>query len=242
MRRQVSCGRAGDYLLNYISEINGFERWLETHQLPTLAQLLWYKIAYWSSRAGWPEWTQVDNRRLMVSLQIAREASLTESRERLVNAGLIEYKKGKKGSPGRYRIISFEEKATGYTYNMQVQNGDSDENTYNMKAQAVTIPVRKPVVYPGVQSVGIIKEKDKDKNKNKPLSLQVVEKRERGLVSAALTIGKSQHTVNDRRGESRPRHQNFDQDKVDYDALVLERVRARMAEGAGRIGAALNNH
>ena len=84
--------------MNYIAEINGFERWLETHPLPTLAQLLWYKLLYWSSRSGWPEWTQVDNRRLMVSLQIAREASLTESRDRLVNAGLIEYRR-EKGIP-----------------------------------------------------------------------------------------------------------------------------------------------
>lgn len=137
--------------MNYISEINGFERWLETHQLPTTAQLLWYKIAYWSSRAGWPEWTQVDNRRLMVSLQIAREASLTESRERLVNAGLIEYQKGKKGTPGRYRIISFEGNTTEYPCNLKVQT----------EVQNVVYPV----VYPEVQTVGIIKDKKKNKRK-----------------------------------------------------------------------------
>lgn len=124
--------------MNYIAEINGFERWLETHSLPTLTQLLWYKLLYLSSRAGWPEWTQVDNRRLMVSLQIAREASLTESRDRLVNAGLVEYQKGRKGVPGRYRLISL---ATEYTYNLKVQ----------------------PEVYPVVQSVDIINNKNKQK-------------------------------------------------------------------------------
>ena len=217
MRRQVSCGRAGDYLLNYISEINGFERWLETHQLPTLAQLLWYKIAYWSSRAGWPEWTQVDNRRLMVSLQIAREASLTESRERLVNAGLIEYQKGKKGSPGRYRIISFGKNVTEYAYNMQVQNRDSNENTYDLKVQTVTQAVVQPVVYPVVQGVDIIKRKEKIKTDS--LSLQTVERRDKG----------------DSLPRSRDRSQNFEQSRTDYDALVLERVKARMAEGAGHI-------
>ena len=113
--------------MNYIAEINGFERWLETHPLPTLAQLLWYKLLYWSSRSGWPEWTQVDNRRLMVSLQIAREASLTESRDRLVNAGLIEYRKGRKGSPSRYRIISIY--ATECAYNLKVQNGGKGNPT-----------------------------------------------------------------------------------------------------------------
>lgn len=143
--------------MNYIAEINGFERWLETHSLPTLAQLLWYKLLYWSSRSGWPEWTQVDNRRLMVSLQIAREASLTESRERLVNAGLIEYQKGRKGIPGRYRMISFSEKTSKYTYNTKVQN----------EAQSVVYPVCNPVVYSEVQNVGIIKNKQKQKQKQR---------------------------------------------------------------------------
>lgn len=147
--------------MNYLSEINGFERWLETHQLPMTAQLLWYKLIYWSSRAGWPEWTQVDNRRLMVSLQITREASLAENRERLVNVGLIEYQKGKKGSPGRYRIISFEENTTKYTY--------------NLKAQNVVYPVAYSEVYPEVQTVAINKEKEKKKPK-KSISNDIPEK------------------------------------------------------------------
>lgn len=132
--------------MNYIAEINGFERWLETHSLPTLTQLLWYKLLYLSSRAGWPEWTQVDNRRLMVSLQIAREASLTESRDRLVNAGLVEYQKGRKGVPGRYRLISL---ATEYTY--------------NLKVKPEVYPVVQPEVYPVIQSVDIINNKNKQK-------------------------------------------------------------------------------
>lgn len=202
--------------MNYISEINGFERWLETHQLPTLAQLLWYKLAYWSSRSGWPEWTQVDNRRLMVSLQIAREASLTESRERLVNAGLIEYQKGKKGFPGRYRIISFEKNTTTYTYNVKAQSEGEQGNTYNVNVQTVTNPVRNPVVYPVVQSVDIIKEKDKNKNKHKSLSSQTVEKRDKG----------------DSLPKSRNRFHNFEQRKTDYDALVMEQVRARLNQPA----------
>lgn len=113
---------------------------------PPLTQLLWYKLLYLSSRAGWPEWTQVDNRRLMVSLQIAREASLTESRDRLVNAGLVEYQKGRKGVPGRYRLISL---ATEYTY--------------NLKVQPEVYPVVQPEVYPVIQSVDIINNKNKQK-------------------------------------------------------------------------------
>ena len=137
--------------MNYIHEINGFERWLETHPLPTTAQLLWYKLLYWSSRTGWQEWTQVDNRRLMVSLQIAREASLTENRDRLVNAGLIVYQRGKKGCPGRYHIVSFEKNTSEYTYNLNVQNEGQSE-VYSE-------------VYSEVQTVDIINNKKKKKQK-----------------------------------------------------------------------------
>lgn len=142
--------KKGGRALNYIAEINGFERWLETHSLPTLSQLLWYKLVYLSSRAGWPEWMQVDNRRLMVSLQIAREASLTESRDRLVNAGLVEYQKGRKGIPGRYRLIS-------------LCGRNTTEYTYNLKVQPEVYPVVQPEVYSVVQSGDIINNKNKQK-------------------------------------------------------------------------------
>lgn len=149
--------------MNYIAEINGFERWLETHPLPTLAQLLWYKLLYWSSRSGWPEWTQVDNRRLMVSLQIAREASLTESRDRLVNAGLIEYRKGRKGSPSRYRIISIY--ATGCTYNLKVQNGGTGNPTEYTTGYTTEYPTE--CTY---NLKALINNKNKQKQNNPPIS------------------------------------------------------------------------
>lgn len=153
--------------MNYIAEINGFERWLETHPLPTLAQLLWYKLLYWSSRSGWPEWTQVDNRRLMVSLQIAREASLTESRDRLVNAGLIEYQKGKKGSPSRYRIISIY--ATECAYNLKAQNRGK-ENPTEYPSEYTT---EYTTEYPSECTYNLkalINNKNKQKQNNPPIS------------------------------------------------------------------------
>mgnify|MGYP000140447480 CR=1 FL=1 len=135
--------------MNYIAEINGFERWLETHSLPTLSQLLWYKLVYLSSRAGWPEWMQVDNRRLMVSLQIAREASLTESRDRLVNAAgrIPEREKRHPGAVSPYLIM----RKKHYEY------------TYNLKVQPEVYPVVQPEVYSVVQSGDIINNKNKQK-------------------------------------------------------------------------------
>lgn len=66
-----------------------------------------------------------------------------------MNAGLVEYQKGRKGMPGRYRMISYEKYAT--------------ENTYNLKAQTVVQNVVYPEVYSEVHSVALIKDKKKQK-------------------------------------------------------------------------------
>lgn len=93
--------------MNYITEINAFEQWLETHYLPISSQLLWYKLMSVCNRAGWSEWVTVDNLRLMAAMQMSREATLIKARDELIKAGLIEYKKGRKGSPNKYHMIPF---------------------------------------------------------------------------------------------------------------------------------------
>ena len=93
--------------MNFISEINAFEQWLETHYLSNSSQLLWYKLMTMANRSGWSEWVSVDNLRLMAAMQMRREATMIKARDELIKAGLIEYQKGKKGSPNKYRIIFF---------------------------------------------------------------------------------------------------------------------------------------
>lgn len=110
--------------LNYLAEILAFEQWLETHHLPILPQLLWYKMLYLCNRSGWSEWVTVDNLRLMAATQMSREATLIKARDELIKAGLIEYQKGKKGSPNRYRMISIAEKNT---FKSVVQNAAESE-------------------------------------------------------------------------------------------------------------------
>lgn len=90
--------------MSYIDLINAFERWLETNYLPSSAQLLWYKLIHIFNRAGWCEWVTVDNQRLMSVIQMESEKTLIRCRDKLIEAGLFEYKKGKKGSPNQYKI------------------------------------------------------------------------------------------------------------------------------------------
>ena len=73
--------------IDYIKQLNGFERWLESPYLPSAAQLLYYKLLSINNMAGWCEWIQVDNQRVMSRCQMSREATLVENRNKLIEAG-----------------------------------------------------------------------------------------------------------------------------------------------------------
>lgn len=92
--------------VNYLKEIVEFEKWVEENTLPTVAQLLWYKLMGRCNRMMWPEWFAIDNLRLMSMLHVSKE-TFRKAREALVAAGRIEVRPGKKGSPSQYRIIPF---------------------------------------------------------------------------------------------------------------------------------------
>lgn len=103
--------------MTYIDLINAFEKWLETNYLPSSAQLLWYKLIALFNKAGWSEWITVDNRRLMALVDIEREATFISWRNKLMEAGLFEYQKGKKGSPNRYKICTYNFESTNSSTN-----------------------------------------------------------------------------------------------------------------------------
>lgn len=92
--------------MTYIDLMKAFEIWLETNYLPPVSQLLWYKMIGLFNRCGWVEWISVDNQRLMALLDIRREATFISYRDKLIEAGLFKYEKGKKGSPNKYKICT----------------------------------------------------------------------------------------------------------------------------------------
>lgn len=120
--------------MSYLDLINAFEQWLETNYLPSSAQLLWYKLIHIFNRAGWCEWVTVDNQRLKSIMQMDSEKTLIRCRDKLIEANLIEYKKGKKGCPNQYKI-----------------------NTVNFTVQMTVKTTVKTTV-----NVSNIKDKDKD--------------------------------------------------------------------------------
>lgn len=152
-------------MMSYIDLINGFERVCESEALPAASQLLWYKLIYLFNRRGWPEWVQVDNMRLMSVSGIKDEKTLIRSRSKLIELGLFEYKPGKKGFPGRYRIKE-------YTF-----TGFLPVNTpVNVPVEMpVNMTVNTPVNVP-VETPDIIRHKTKTKTKTEKKTTDVVQK------------------------------------------------------------------
>lgn len=141
--------------MDYIKEINAFERWCENNYLPISSQLLWYKIMQRFNRNGWREWVSVDNLTLMAAMQMSREATFIKARDELIKAGLMEYQKGKKGTPNRYRMISFFEKNT---FKSEVQSVVESEVQTVVQSEVQSV----------VESVDINKHKTKNNQKSNP--------------------------------------------------------------------------
>ena len=113
--------------MTYIDLINAFERWLETNYLPISSQLLWYKLISLFNKCGWSEWVVVDNQRLMALLDMKREATFISCRDKLIESGLFEYQRGKKGSPNRYKIC---------TYNFESINSSKNSSINSSKKRS----------------------------------------------------------------------------------------------------------
>lgn len=105
---------------------------------------------YQANKCNWPEWVTVDNLRLMAAMQMSREATFIKVRDDLLKAGLIEYQKGKKGSPNKYRLIPF-----------------TFKNVVKSEVETVVNPVVKSEVETVVQQVAETVDIDKDKTKTK---------------------------------------------------------------------------
>ena len=56
--------------MTYIDYLNDFNRWLESGNLPGGSQLMYFKLLNVFNRAGWPEYVQVDNLRMMLMIGV----------------------------------------------------------------------------------------------------------------------------------------------------------------------------
>lgn len=68
------------------------------------ARVLYYKFLALFNAYGWPEWITVGNPQLVAEAQIGNEKTTLLHRDKLISAGLLDYQKGRKGAPNKYRL------------------------------------------------------------------------------------------------------------------------------------------
>lgn len=90
--------------MNYLREINAFRRKMERAPLSHTAQILWYVLMDFDNRLRWMEEFQVGNDRLEELLGGISKNTLISARKELVDAGLLTFTQGKKGTPSTYHL------------------------------------------------------------------------------------------------------------------------------------------
>lgn len=68
------------------------------------SQIMFFKLTYLAYENGLNQWFEISNSKLMDLSMIQSETSFKRSRQKLIELGLIEYEKGKKGKLGKYKI------------------------------------------------------------------------------------------------------------------------------------------
>lgn len=132
--------------MKYLTEINAFRNYLKTNALEAITQALWYVIIDYHNSCNWERWITIDNQRLMAELSIS-EKTLIKHRNKLIQAGLIEYKsQQRKKNSGKYKLLSFElgevgkiktteQTAENITPDSKADNKSTVKNTADSKAE-----------------------------------------------------------------------------------------------------------
>lgn len=109
--------------MNYMAEIKMFYDWLETHSLTPAAITLWHGLMFIANRSGWKNPLPISLSTIESRTMIPR-ASIYRERERLRQAGLIDFAtKGGKASC-LYTIHSLSQHLASHTEKQSVVNED----------------------------------------------------------------------------------------------------------------------
>ena len=93
----------------YLAELRAFHKWVQFNYLPSLSQLLWYRLAALFDEYLWPEWLPISNTLLRCFLPGA-DSTAINARNNLVSAGLLKYRAGGTKSSNLYQLVSLAEK------------------------------------------------------------------------------------------------------------------------------------
>lgn len=154
--------------MDYIRQLNAFRDWLLVNDLPTSAIALWYALMTINNMTGWKERFSAPNS-VVEKLTGLSKQGLVDARRKLLEAGLIEYEKGKKGKAPVYKIVPLVNSLDQSEYQSAYQSG------YQSHTQCLTIPKHKH------------KQKDIDNNDNsRPNFVEVYEQEFGRLITPGI--------------------------------------------------------
>lgn len=88
----------------YIIRLGAFNQLCGEKKIKSATQILMFKLLDEFFRIGWREWLEMGNKPLLAAVGCRSQATLCSARAELMALGLIEYARGWRGSPGRYRL------------------------------------------------------------------------------------------------------------------------------------------
>ncbi|MFD2334641.1 hypothetical protein ACFSR7_35815 [Cohnella sp. GCM10020058] len=93
--------------MDYMKELNSFRNWLLVNPLSTGEIALWHTLISINNMTGWIEWFTAPNTTVQLLTGLSKQG-LDNSRNKLIQKGLISYRKGNKNAAGYYKMVPFE--------------------------------------------------------------------------------------------------------------------------------------
>lgn len=100
--------------MDYIEQITAFNRFTEQTKISLRAQVMYLKLFNSATLNEGKEWFPYASDKLMQAVGISTGKTFYLNRSELINLGLIECKKGRKGKSPQYRLVPFINKGGHY--------------------------------------------------------------------------------------------------------------------------------
>ena len=165
--------------MNYIKMLNGFYQYVQHHDVPAQAQLVYLHMLLRNNELLWNEWFSFSVRRIMALTRIGSPNTVRDAISFLLNAGMIEAAKKEK-STTKFRLLSPDnyDTATGKIEKKQPNNincNDNDTVTRTVSAsvsESVSESVSDTIQFTGSYNKIINKNKNRNENSNHPFNIQ----------------------------------------------------------------------
>ena len=122
--------------MNYIKELRAFKDWLLLNDLPTSAIALWHTLMSINNMTGWKERFNAPNQ-VVGKLTGLSKQGVVDARKKLLENGLIEYEKGRRGKAPIYKMVSLVNSLDQSPYQLD------DQSDYQSHDQDLNIPKQK---------------------------------------------------------------------------------------------------